>query len=45
MRDSSQVKAALAGLARHLAARRREMLRNWQHAVQLDPELTTSSSL
>jgi hypothetical protein len=45
MRDSSQVKAALAGLARHLSARRKEILRNWQHAVELDPELPTSSSL
>jgi signal transduction histidine kinase len=45
MRDSSQVKAALVGLARHLSARRKEILRSWQHAVELDPELTTASSL
>ena len=38
-------KAALAALAAHLAARRPAILRNWQQAVEGDPELTSSSSL
>jgi signal transduction histidine kinase len=38
-------KPALAALAAHLAARRPVILRNWQHAVEADPDLTSSSSL
>jgi signal transduction histidine kinase len=45
MRDSSDVKAELTTLAQHLAARRNDILRNWQRSVERDPELTTSSSL
>jgi signal transduction histidine kinase len=45
MRDSTRIKAALVALAQHLATRRQALLRNWQHAVELDPELTTSSGL
>jgi signal transduction histidine kinase len=45
VRDSTHIKAALVALAQHLATRRETILRNWQHAVELDPELTTSSGL
>lgn len=45
MPDSTDIKAALSALAQHLAARRRAILRAWQRSVELDPELTTSSSL
>jgi signal transduction histidine kinase len=45
MRDSSEIKAELTTLARHLAARRAAVLASWQHSVTLDPELTTSSAL
>jgi signal transduction histidine kinase len=45
MRDSSDVKASLVELARYLATRRQAILRDWQHSVELDPELTTSSGL
>jgi signal transduction histidine kinase len=45
MPDSTDIKAALGTLAQHLAARRRAILHTWQRAVELDPELTTSSSL
>src|SRR5580704_14729494 len=45
MHDSIPTKPALAALARHLAARRNVILRNWQRSVELDPELTTSSGL
>jgi len=43
--DTLDPKDALAGLARHLAARRAAILRAWQQAVEADPQLTTSSSL
>jgi signal transduction histidine kinase len=42
---SSELKAALAELARHLAVRRRAILANWQRSVEDDPELSSSSSL
>jgi len=45
MGDSGDIKEALAALARHLAARRDLILRNWQRSVERDPELTTSSGL
>jgi signal transduction histidine kinase len=45
VRDSTHIKAALVALAQHLATQRQAILRNWQHAVELDPELTTSSGL
>jgi signal transduction histidine kinase len=45
MRDATDIKAALTTLARHLAARRAVILRNWQRSVEADPELTTASSL
>ena len=45
MSDFNQIKSELAALAQHLYARRSEILRNWQREVELDPELTTSSSL
>jgi signal transduction histidine kinase len=45
MPDSTSVKAALAALARHLAARRAAILAAWQHSVELDPELTTAGGL
>jgi len=45
MDDVTDVKTALALLARHLAARRAVILRNWQRSVEADPELTTSSNL
>jgi signal transduction histidine kinase len=45
MPNSTDIKAALARLARHLAARRREILGGWQRSVELDPELTSSSTL
>jgi signal transduction histidine kinase len=45
MSDFNQIKSELAALAQHLSARRSDVLRSWQHAVELDPELTTSSSL
>jgi signal transduction histidine kinase len=41
----SDLKPALAALARHLAGRRRAILANWQRALQSDPELSSSSSL
>ena len=43
--DATDIKTALAALARHLAARRAVILRNWERSVEADPELTTSSSL
>jgi len=43
--DVDQIKSELAALAVHLAARRADVLRAWQVSVELDPELTTSSSL
>jgi signal transduction histidine kinase len=45
MSDATDIKTALATLARHLAARRAVILRNWQRSVEADPELTTFSSL
>ena len=45
MSDAIDIKTALATLARHLAARRAVILRNWQRSVEADPELTTFSSL
>ncbi len=45
MNDTSETKRALAALARHLAARRRAILRAWRRAVEADPELSASSSL
>jgi len=45
VRDSTHIKAALVTLAQHLATRRQAILRSWQHAVELDPELTTASAL
>src|SRR5215469_16430492 len=43
--ESTRIKAALVSLAQHLATRRQAILGNWQHSVELDPELTTSSGL
>ena len=45
MSDATDIKTALATLARHLAARRAVILANWQRSVEADPELTTFSSL
>jgi signal transduction histidine kinase len=44
-RSSSDIKPALAELARHLATRRGAVLANWQRSVESDPELSSSSSL
>jgi signal transduction histidine kinase len=43
--DLNQIKSELAALAKHLAARRADVLRAWQASVELDTELTTSSNL
>ncbi len=45
MSDPSKVKLELSLLARHLSERRQAILSNWQRSVELDPELTTASSL
>jgi signal transduction histidine kinase len=45
MTESTPIKAELSRLAVHLAARREQILRNWQRAVELDPELTTPSGI
>ena len=45
MSDATDIKTALATLARHLAARRGDILANWQRSVEADAELTTFSSL
>jgi len=45
MSDSTDSKAALTALARHLAARRGAILRNWQRSIEADPELTTPAAL
>jgi len=45
MSDPNQIKAEVAALAQHLSSRRKDILRSWQRSVELDPELTTSSSL
>jgi signal transduction histidine kinase len=42
---SHELKPALAEFARHLAARRRAILSNWQRSIESDPELSSSSSL
>jgi signal transduction histidine kinase len=39
------IEAQLAALADHLATRRAAILEGWRKAVQIDPELTTASSL
>ena len=41
----TDIKQALAALAKHLASQRRAILRAWQRAVEADPELSASSSL
>jgi signal transduction histidine kinase len=45
MTESNPIKAELSRLAVHLAARREHILRNWQRAVERDPELTTPSGI
>jgi signal transduction histidine kinase len=45
MSEPNDIKAALAALARYLAAHRSEILRNWQRSVELDAELTSSTTL
>lgn len=45
MIDPAKIKLELSFLARHLSTRRKAILGNWQRSVELDPELTTSSSL
>jgi signal transduction histidine kinase len=45
MNDLNQIKSELSALGQYLSARRNEVLRNWQLSVEMDPELTTSSSL
>ena len=45
MSDLNQINSELATLAKHLATRRKDILRSWHVSVELDPELTTSSSL
>jgi len=45
MSNSTDSKTALAALARHLAARRGAILRNWQRSIEADPELTTPAAL
>lgn len=45
MIDSAQIKLGLASLAQHLSTQRDAILQNWQRLVELDPGLTTSSSL
>lgn len=45
MTDSAQIKLGLTSLAQYLSTRRDAILRNWQQAVELDPDLTTSSNL
>jgi signal transduction histidine kinase len=42
---ANDIKADLAALAQHLAARRGQILRNWQRSVERDPELTSASGL
>jgi hypothetical protein len=38
MSDLDQIRSELTALAKHLAARRADVLRTWQAAVELDPE-------
>src|SRR3984957_2406496 len=45
MTDSNQMKAELSALAAYLAARREQILGTWLRAVELDPQLTTPSSI
>src|ERR1700722_7775119 len=45
MNDLNQIKSELSVLGQYLSGRRNEVLRNWQLSVEMDPELTTSSSL
>lgn len=45
MNDFNQNKPELSALSQYLFARRNDVLRSWQLAVEMDPELTTSSSL
>lgn len=45
MIDSAKIKLELSFLAQYLSAQREAILRDWQRLVELDPGLTTSSSL
>src|SRR6202521_1232369 len=45
MSDWNQINSELATLAKHLATRRKDVLRSWHVSVELGPELTPSSSL
>jgi signal transduction histidine kinase len=45
MTSPAKIKLELSFLAQHLSMHRKEILGNWLRAVELDPELTTSSSL
>jgi hypothetical protein len=45
MADLNQITSELDALAKHLANRRNDVLRSWHVSVELDSELTTSSSL
>ena len=45
MTDSNQMKAELSALASYLAGRREQILHAWLRAVELDPHLTTPSSI
>ena len=43
--DSAPARSALTALARHVAARRDDIMRAWRKAVDRDPTLTTGASL
>ena len=45
MADEARVRADLAAVAGHFAARRDELLQRWRAAADADPELTTASAL
>jgi signal transduction histidine kinase len=45
MDRAQAVSAQLAGLADHLAARRRDLLQRWREAVDRDPEIKTATAL
>jgi signal transduction histidine kinase len=45
MTDSNQMKAELSALASYLGGRREQILHAWLRAVELDPQLTTPSSI
>ncbi len=45
MSEPVQIKAELSALAAFLAGRREQILRSWLRAVELDPQLTTPSSI